>query len=155
MSPVLIECKAKRPAGTIVEFDAPNAIDGKILYHFKDDGFGRHVAPVSNEDHIARFLSIPEGFRLVTSAAHEPAEPVAPAAIVTPSALGGVIAPGAVTEPAAATATAPEGHDADAQNLEALRAEYFDVTGTPARYNAKPETLKAQIEAFKANQAAG
>ena len=54
---MLIESKIRRLAGTSV-------ILGMIAYHFRPDALGRHVADVEDEDHLSRFLSIPEGFRV-------------------------------------------------------------------------------------------
>lgn len=53
-----IECILKRPGGTVVEL--PGA-----TYHFQPQEDGRHVAEVTIEAHIERFLSIPEAYRLV------------------------------------------------------------------------------------------
>ena len=52
-----IECKLKREGGSKIE------LDGKE-YHFAPDTFGAHVAEVEDDEHIARFLAIPEGYRI-------------------------------------------------------------------------------------------
>lgn len=52
---MLIQSKLKREGGTIV-------VLGDTEYHFKDDGKGNHVCKVDDEAHIARFLSITEGY---------------------------------------------------------------------------------------------
>lgn len=49
----LIELKIKRKNGSKVQ------IDGAI-YHFKDDGKGKHVAEVSNQEHVKKLLAIPQ-----------------------------------------------------------------------------------------------
>jgi len=52
-----IQCILKRKGGTRA------SIDG-IEYHFKPQEDGAHVADVQDNDHIQRFLSIPEGYRI-------------------------------------------------------------------------------------------
>ncbi|AXE37187.1 hypothetical protein [Chromobacterium phragmitis] len=54
---MLIECKQKREGGTVV-------ILGDVLYHFLPDVQGRHVVEVENDDHVAEFLAIKEGYAL-------------------------------------------------------------------------------------------
>jgi hypothetical protein len=64
-----IECTLKRKGGTVVE------LPGKT-YHFKEQDDGKHVADVTNEAHIERFLSIPEAYRLLRSPGAEAARGV-------------------------------------------------------------------------------
>lgn len=52
-----IECILKREGGSKVEI-------GSTEYHFAPQADGAHVAEVSNNGHIQRFLSIPEGYRI-------------------------------------------------------------------------------------------
>lgn len=52
-----IECILHRKDGTVVEL-------GGVEYHFKPRPDGRHIAVVEDEDHIGRFLSISEGYRI-------------------------------------------------------------------------------------------
>lgn len=52
-----IECILKRDPSTTVPM-------GDTTYEFKPDETGAHVCDVNDNDHIARFLSIPEGYRL-------------------------------------------------------------------------------------------
>lgn len=52
-----IECKLKRDGGTKVPL-------GGNTYHFTPRSDGAHVADVTNDDHIDRFLGIPEGYRV-------------------------------------------------------------------------------------------
>lgn len=54
---MLIECKQKRESGTLV-------ILGDTLYSFQPDALGRHVAVVEDDDHVAEFLAIKEGYAL-------------------------------------------------------------------------------------------
>lgn len=57
-----IESKLHREGGTKIDL-------GGIEYHFAPQADGAHVAEVENDDHIARFLSIPEGFKIYKGAA--------------------------------------------------------------------------------------
>lgn len=50
-----IECILKRSGGTRAEI-------GGIEYHFAPQPDGAHVADVNEKGHIARFLSMPEGY---------------------------------------------------------------------------------------------
>lgn len=52
-----IECKLKRDGGTHVDIDT-------IKYHFAPQADGAHVADVTEEAHVDRFLSIAEAYRL-------------------------------------------------------------------------------------------
>jgi hypothetical protein len=52
---MLIESKLKREGGTLVTL-------GEEEYHFQDNGKGNHVCEVKDEAHIAKFLSIKEGY---------------------------------------------------------------------------------------------
>lgn len=61
-----IESIIRREGGTQVDLDGES-------YHFKADDAGRHVADVVNSDHVARFLAIPEGYRVIMSAEDEAA----------------------------------------------------------------------------------
>lgn len=55
-----IECILHRPEGTIVE------MPGK-KYHFAPQDDGRHIANVTIDAHIERFLAIPEAYRIARS----------------------------------------------------------------------------------------
>ena len=52
-----IECKLHRKDGSIIPIDG-------IEYHFVPQPDGAHVANVENEEHVDRFLSISEAYRL-------------------------------------------------------------------------------------------
>lgn len=68
-----IESIIRRHGGTVVELDG-------VTYEFKpEERDGPHVCDVTDEDHIRRFLAIPEGYRALDAAdAVPPAEVVAP-----------------------------------------------------------------------------
>lgn len=58
--PVRIECLARRPGGTTVRL-------GGKRYHFRpEEGIEAHTALVANATHVARMLSIREGYRRYT-----------------------------------------------------------------------------------------
>ena len=65
-----IECRLIREGGTKVEF-------GPTVYHFKPDPAfgGRHIADVTDEDHISRLLSISEAYKMVKTGTPAPVEP--------------------------------------------------------------------------------
>ncbi|OQC35748.1 MAG: hypothetical protein BWX64_02330 [Acidobacteria bacterium ADurb.Bin051] len=67
----------RQPDGTRVPM--PNRSGGETLYHFTGPKDGPHVCDVTDDDHIARFLSIPDGFRLVTQASAGLSLPPVPA----------------------------------------------------------------------------
>lgn len=72
-----VESILKRKNGTKLSL-------GGVDYHFMPDDKGRHVAIVINEAHLAKLLSIPEGYRLVLDdEAHNQQEP-APVIIPAP-----------------------------------------------------------------------
>lgn len=61
---MLIERLFRNKGGSLIPFGP--AENPEIVYHFKPvvDG-GPHVCEVDNEEHIERFLSLPEGYREV------------------------------------------------------------------------------------------
>lgn len=67
-----IECKLRRDGGTKVEL-------GDIEYHFEEQADGAHVADVTNEEHLARFLAIPEAYKIHGLAEKPAAKNAAPA----------------------------------------------------------------------------
>jgi hypothetical protein len=52
-----IECILKRPGGTKADIDG-------IEYHFAPQPDGAHVAEVTKNEHIQRFLSIDDAYRI-------------------------------------------------------------------------------------------
>ena len=83
MDAMLIECILKRDGGTKVDL-------GGTTYHFSPDSEGRHVAMVADPDHIGRFLSITEGYRIPRAMTAIPATSVTQ---VAPIGAVGAIAP--------------------------------------------------------------
>lgn len=96
-----VQCLLIREGGTKVDL-------GGTTYHFHPDndptGKGRHIAVITDKAHLARLVSITEGYELVddeepTPALTTPAPVVQVAAPVNPQALG-TAAPGPQIEPA-------------------------------------------------------
>lgn len=65
-----IACKLIREGGTKVEF-------GSKVYHFKPDPEfgGKHVADVSDKEHVGRLLSISEAYEMADNDAPAPLQP--------------------------------------------------------------------------------
>lgn len=63
-----IECILKRDGGTRTDI-------GGAVYHFAPLSDGAHVAEVAETDHIDRFLSIPEGYRVYHGQAERKSQP--------------------------------------------------------------------------------
>lgn len=57
MAATLIECKLHRPGGSIIDMVTAQ-------YNFVPYTDGAHVCEVDNDEHVDRFLSIPEGYCL-------------------------------------------------------------------------------------------
>lgn len=59
---------------SIIKRNPPTSITlGDTAYQFEPDSEGRHVCEVTDQQHLARLLSIPEGYRLVLDGPHQPA----------------------------------------------------------------------------------
>lgn len=69
---MLIECKLKRQGGSHITMK-----DGTV-YHFAPDKTGKHVCDVRNKEHVARLLSISEGYEVVMDEPLTVAAPSAP-----------------------------------------------------------------------------
>ena len=139
---VIIESIIKRKAGTKIDFPTAS-------YHFKPNDEGAHVAEVEDEAHIARLLSIPEGYRLYQGIAAKPAstetsEPVTPAAAPE---VTGAAPPAAVTPPEALAATLEAAQAA----LEGARALYIQAFGKKPHHTWGVEKIKAEIAAKSAS----
>ena len=72
-----IECKNKREGGSLIDI-------GGTEYHFQPLADGAHVADVANEEHVERFLSIPEAYGIYKAGKEETAKPKAPATPANP-----------------------------------------------------------------------
>lgn len=161
---VIIESLIKRAGGSKIPM-------GGATYHFAPDDHGRHVATISDPDHIARFLQISEGFRMLAAVAVPAAAPAAPAAPVgvvaqqpapaQPAQLNGPAE--AVTAPSPAPATpAPSVQDRQDAGMttkplqemtdEELRVVFKAEIGRAPSPKSKMETMIAQIEAIRAER---
>lgn len=96
----------RRPGGTFITL-------GTVAYHFAPDEQDRHVADVTDPDHIERLLDIPEGYRALED---EPAA-AAPA----------VVAPTQAAEP-----------QADAQATQATQERDALVAAYVAKHGKRP-----------------
>lgn len=63
-----IQCILERKDGTHVTL-------GDTDYHFAPNTDGAHVATVENDEHIQRFLGIPEGYRIYRATTAAPSAP--------------------------------------------------------------------------------
>jgi len=140
---MFIECKIKRTGGSVVTMS-----DG-AAYHFAPDPDNRHVALVMNPDHIERFLSISEGYRIapgtLTQGAAAPigAKPPEQAEQLVPAPPG----PVTLAEAEVRREAAPEAPADAPLNRDALEALYLQVTGKRPHPAAKDETLLTAIKA--------
>ena len=137
----IIECTRKRPKGTQVE------LDGK-KYDFQPDDEGNHVAIVTNESHVAKFLNVPESFRLFAGVAPEPEQDTTATAVE----IGAVVQQ--VTQQSAAPTVEPQGDDdadgptaeaMEGMSIEELRSLFQEETGSKPHPAAKKDTLIAKI----------
>lgn len=156
---VLIESIIKRPGGSSIDM-------GDVTYHFRPDEAGRHVAIVSNPDHISRLLQITEGFLLLSTAPVAPAPaPAVPVGITAGSVTQAPSAPQAPPATVAPPTTAPAAPSAeqhgdapqkplDQMTDEEIRAVFKAELGRVAPPKSKIETMIAQIEAIRAERAA-
>lgn len=88
MNPIKIESIIKREPPTVITL-------GHKTYQFAPDEHGRHIVEVTDQEHLARLLSIPEGYRLVVDGA--PVEPVSKPLDVNVSPVAAVAIPPKVT----------------------------------------------------------
>ena len=137
---MLIRTHHIRPGGSVHEIDG-------IEYHFKpqdEAGKGPHVAEVSDDEHIARFLSLKDGFiedRVAQRNADRKAGPQIRDRSKPDSHL--------ISEEAGD----PDPRNADTN--EALRTQYRELTGNPAHHTWDIAKIRAKIEEFKTKQAEG
>lgn len=140
---LLIECLQHRDGGTRIPMPSGET------YYFKPDGQtpARHVALVSNEDDISRFLAVPEGFRAIGRIAKSEA---------SATALGVAANPAPTTAPVTSadtpvtlandlrsemTAEEADAQETVAQNItEALSGGPTTATEAPANGESQSET---------------
>lgn len=123
-----IECKNKREGGSIIDI-------GGTDYHFQQQADGAHVADVAYEEHIERFLSIPEAYCI-----YKPSKATkeAPAPVVEAEAAPQSQENTQETEP---VAEATEGGD----DLEALKEAFKAKFGHAPHYKWSVETIKTKL----------
>lgn len=134
---MLIRSKIERPEGTTVTLHG-------MRYHFRprpgdDSPFPPHVCEVADEDHVAQFLSVPEGFEILTEAqatAQRPADDFAEDG-----------AP-AVADPAPAN---PAPDPAEGLSRDDMIAEVARLTGRMPHPNISDDTLRERIREASAH----
>lgn len=89
-----VECILIREGGT-------RDVMGGIEYHFAPQADGAHVCGIANPDHVDRYLSIPEAYRLYRGEAQPVAAPIVPLTVSVPAPVEAAPAP-AIAEPAPA-----------------------------------------------------
>ena len=115
-----IQCILKREGGSVVDI-------GGIQYHFEPVADGAHVAEVSDEAHIDRFLSIADAYKVY----HGSEEPKGQPTVIGESTLANVPAP---------EGTKPEAPLAGSENLP----PQFEIGD---RVVTQLEAVKAAFEA--------
>lgn len=114
---MLIECILRRTGGTHVDL-------GSAIYHFAPDEAGRHVADVTDDDHIDRLLAIPEGYRRART--------------IT-----------AVSSTVSSAPSVEEDAGADVSAAEDLAAEYTRLTGQKPDGRWSKARLLSEVEAAR------
>lgn len=112
-----IECKLKRQGGSLV------TLGGKE-YHFTPDQLDRHVAEVTDEAHIERFLEIPQ-YREIKDDAPAKVEPTTSGDTLTPQ---------------------DEDGDEGELDIEQARQAYFDAFGKKPHHAMHADTMYERIE---------
>lgn len=135
MSVQTIRCKLEREGGTQVTL-------GLTTYHFAPNDDGAHIAKVSDDEHAARFLEIPEAYEVYT-AKPPPVrvlpdkQPVATVDIPPKGALGETMPPGTASGEAAGT-TKP-------LTRKQLEKAYKAKFGKVPNARSKDETILAAL----------
>lgn len=121
-----IECKLKREGGSVIEL-------GGVEYHFKPQADGAHVDDVAYEEHIERFLSIPEAYCI-----YKPGTAVKEAPAAAPVAKE-------TSEPQPQETTeAPEAAEAG-DDLDALKEAFKAKFGHAPHYKWTIQTIKTKL----------
>ncbi len=120
-----IECKIRRQGGSLITLDGER-------YHFAPDDLGRHVAEVTQQAHIDRFLEIP-GYREVADDGEAPA---------TATTEAETLAPEEPEEPGE-----PEEPDEDDEEraLETARQAYREAFGKKPNARMHADTMWERI----------
>lgn len=127
-----IECKLKRQGGSLVTL-------GDQKYHFAPDQLDRHVAEVTDEAHIARFLEIPQ-YREIRDDGDAQVAATTSGETLTPTGEGDK-----EKDEEPATKEKEKAVDLEALDDEGLRAAYEEVIGKKPHAKAKRETLIKHI----------
>lgn len=160
-TPIAIQCTLTRKGGTLVDLNGST-------YHFAPNGDGDHVCEVSADDDIARFLSMPEAYRVYRAKKAAATEPVDPPAPPAGPVKAEAKAPAKAKPATKAKKEAPAKDEAPmglpgVEKIEALEtmsrdevaALFKDVVGRAPSEHAEIEVMIAQIEAKRAETSAG
>ena len=127
-----IECILHRDGGTVVELPGQT-------YHFAPQDDGRHVADVTIEAHIERFLSIPEAYRLPRATGADAA-----AAIFEPKSDAPIAPAGDVPLLVSEGYHATYEIDGKTYDIKAITQRAFQDSGlTAENWNELPEDTRA------------
>lgn len=163
---ITLQCVLIRKGGTLVDLNGST-------YHFAPNAEGDHVCDVSDDDDIARFLSIPDAYRIyrpkkaapasaapapVKQATKEPNPPTKDEAKAPakgkPAAKAKKAAP-VKEEPTMGIAPAVKAEALGAMSRDEVAAIFKQVVGRAPSDHAEIEVMIAQIEAKRAETAAG
>lgn len=130
-----IECKIRRQGGSVI------TLDGK-RYHFAPDDLGRHVAEVTHQAHIDRFLEIP-GYREVADDGEAPATATTEAETLTPEEPE--LEPEPVEEPEEPGEPEEPEEDDEERALETARQAYREAFGKKPNARMHADTMWERI----------
>lgn len=139
-----IQCLIERKGGTTVTFDASARWPAGEYHFLPDPSEPRtpHLAEVTEELHIHRFLGMPDTYRAYIAGQTKPAAPAQPA---QPGATGGVALPPKQPDPAATTTPAVD----PAKVTELRELTIKDLKANINTYST--EQLAAALAAEKAD----
>jgi len=116
-----IKSRIKREGGSLITI-------GDERYHFTPDELGRHIAEVTDPEHIERFLSIPT---------FEALDDPEPNADVTATNTGETLVP---------QGEEPDEEEEAELDLEQARQAYFEAFGKKPHHAMHAETMYERIE---------
>lgn len=149
---MLIESTIQRAGGTEVD------MGGNRRYHFKPNAEGAHVAAVKHQGDLAKFLSIPEGYRLYV--VDETPATVELGEVTAAAAAAGIDTDGWDGEQSAEFAKPEDDAEQKPETVDASNAtegnvldrdywveRYIEKFGKKPHHKANVDTIKAAVEA--------
>jgi hypothetical protein len=140
-----IECIIRRKGGSIITLS-------EKTYHFVPQEDGRHIAEVTDENHVERFLRVPEAYRIARAPGSSPTETQTPRVRKAPKQEHPALEEkqtlkGSVTQHDAfeIQGVSYAHKDYEAQERSALFAQYQQRFGKLPPVNMKTETIKAKL----------